>query len=382
MTIINLQIQTKFLHQKCGHLNVFHDVEFDGNADKIHLTLEIDGYPVELVNNTLTQVCMSYPELLQNPIIWSSCDDVVNNKYKEEVYAAFDPDAIVDQENDGVDAADSQTIEDNTVTHDVESIPDEQPLIASSYYSGHDNSKVDDQQINLVESTVNNQNLNEYQDAKYSHCLTLDCYSSDTQCIDNLSIHNNESADNMMHDLNNNDGGNRANMQGWRAVTTDVVSNCVNDFGDVGNAADTDDAEGNESMDKSVNCQIKAPSFEYGGRINSVQHKAGDEGNDNNNNLSCKEGSSFFLKQHDDRCVDTMPRKRKASFLLDEIDNIDSNDDMMNAVNKRAAYEVLASNQESEASIAVDLCEQQLNRLFNECMDVLLNPLDFMKKGL
>ena len=74
-------------------------------------------------------------------------------------------------------------------------------------------------------------------------------------------------------------------------------------------------------------------------------------------------------------------KKRKASFLLDEIDNIDIND-MMNAINKRAAYEVLASNQESEASIAIDLCEQQLNRLFIECMDVLLNPLDFIKKGL
>ena len=358
MTIINLQIQTKFLHQKCGHLNVLHDVEFDGNADKIHLTLEIDGYPVELVNNTLTQVCMSYPELLHNPIIWSSCDDAVNNNYKE-VYAVFDPDAIVDKEIDGVDAADSETIEDdNTVIHDVESVPDEQPLlIASSYYSGHDNSKVDDQQINIVES-MDNQSLNEYQDAKYSlersHCLTLDCSSSgDTQHIDSLSIHNNgESAGNMMRDLNNNNddmhsGGNRAHMQGWHAVI-DVISNCVNDFGAVGNAADTDDA--------------------------------GDEGN-GNNNLSCKEDSSF-LKQHDDHCADTMPKKRKASFLLvDEIDNVDSND-MMNASNKRAAYEVLASNQESEASIAIDLCEQQLNRLFNECMDVLLNPLDFMKKGL
>ncbi|KAL7320080.1 hypothetical protein PS15m_000001 [Mucor circinelloides] len=317
MTIINLQIQTKFLHQKCGYLNIFHDIEFDGNADKIHLTLEIDGYPVELINNTLTQVCMSYPELLHNPIIWSSCDGV-NNNYKE-VYAAFDPDAIVDQENDGIDAADSQTIEDNTVTHDVESVPDEQPLIASSYYSGHDNSKVDDQQINLVESTMNNQNLIEYQDAKYSHYLTLDCYSSDIQCIETLSIdNNNESPDNMMRDLNNNDAkhsdrGNRANMQGWRAVT-DVVSNCVNDFGDVGNAADTDDAEGNESMDKSVNCQIKTPSFEYGGRINSVQDDAGDESNDNNN-LSCKEDSSF-LKQHDDHCADTMPKKGKLRSCL------------------------------------------------------------------
>ncbi|KAL9536477.1 hypothetical protein PS6_011886, partial [Mucor atramentarius] len=92
----------------------------------------------------------------------------------------------------------------------------------------------------------------------------------------------------MMRDLNNNDaihsggGGNRANMQGWRVVT-DVVSNCVNDLGDVGNAADTDDAEGNESMDKSVNCQTKTPSFEYGGRMNSVQDDAGDDGNDNNN---------------------------------------------------------------------------------------------------
>lgn len=129
---------------------------------------------------------MSYPELLQNPIIWSSCDDVVvNSKYKkEEVYAAFDPDAIVDKENDGVDAADSQTIEDdNTVTHDVESVPNEQPLIASLYYnSGHDNLKVNDQQINIVES-MDNQSLNEYQDAKYSlehsNCHTLDCSSSD-----------------------------------------------------------------------------------------------------------------------------------------------------------------------------------------------------------
>lgn len=123
ITIIHLQLDTNQVQRGRGFLGVSYELEHDGQS-RNHLTLKIDGLPVELVNNQLLQLCISFPELRACPVIWSApLADDDNSPMTGMVYTAFD----ADQEDD------NEENHDHNDSYEYESVPDQQSLMRSEY---------------------------------------------------------------------------------------------------------------------------------------------------------------------------------------------------------------------------------------------------------
>ncbi|KAL9545793.1 hypothetical protein MBANPS3_006969 [Mucor bainieri] len=101
MTIIHLKLDTTTIHNSGGTLAVTYELEHDGSSQK-HLTMTIDGLPVECIQDKLLQLCMSYPAIDNSPVIWSSPDvgDTTTTHTLNEPYAAYNADTDASEDCD------------------------------------------------------------------------------------------------------------------------------------------------------------------------------------------------------------------------------------------------------------------------------------------